>query len=67
MDNGTGAPRVVVFTGRAEADGSVTLDGPIVDLGTDMDMNLMNESINLQFRKEFAHLFYAPGTQASYA
>lgn len=67
MDNGTGAPRVVVFTGRAEADGSVTLDGPIVDLGTDMDMNLMDESINLQFRKEFAHLFYAPGTQASYA
>ena len=67
MDNGTGAPRVVVITGRAEADGSVTVDAPIADLGVEMDMNLMDESINLQFRKEFAHLFYAPGAQASYA
>jgi hypothetical protein len=63
---GNGAPRVVVVMGRAEADGSVTCDSPVVDFGTDMDMNLMDEAINLQFRKEFAHLFYAP-VQASYA
>jgi hypothetical protein len=67
MDNGNAAPRVVVVTGRAEADGSVTLDAPIIELVGDMDMNLMDETINLQFRKEFAHLFYAPGQQASYA
>jgi hypothetical protein len=58
-----GAPRVVCVTGRAEADGSISLDSNVADLGNDMDMNLMNESINLQFRKEFAHLFYAPSNQ----
>lgn len=67
INSGTGVPRVWVVTGRAEADGSISLDAPISDLGTDMDMNLMNEAINLQFRKEFAHLFYAPGGVASYA
>ena len=66
VDQGNGAPRVVVITGRAEADGSVSCDLPVVDLGADMDMHLMDEAINLQFRKEFAHLFYAPA-QASYA
>jgi hypothetical protein len=54
-DTGSSIPRVVCVVGRVEAD------------GTDMDMNLMDEAINLQFRKEFAHLFYAPGSQASYA
>lgn len=64
----SGLARVVVILGRAEADGSITVDSPITDLGTDMDMNLMDESINLQFRKEFSHLFYAPGSaQSSYA
>ena len=65
-DLGNGAPRVVVVVGRCEADGSLSCDSPIVDLGTEMDMHLMDEAINLQFRKEFAHLFYAPA-QASYA
>ena len=66
--SGSGIPRVVVLAGRVEADGTLTVDSPIADLGTDMDMNLMDESINLQFRKEFAHLFYAPGSaQTSYA
>lgn len=65
---GSGVPRVVVATGRVEADGTLTLDAPVADLGTDMDMSLMDESINLQFRKEFSHLFYAPGSaQTSYA
>jgi hypothetical protein len=64
---GSSIPRVVCVVGRVEADGSITLDAPVADLGTDMDMNLMDEAINLQFRKEFAHLFYAPGSQASYA
>jgi hypothetical protein len=27
----------------------------------------MDEAINLQFRKEFAHLFYAPGGVSTYA
>ena len=66
-DTGSSIPRAVCVTGRVEADGSITLDGPVADLGTDMDMNLLDEAINLQFRKEFAHLFYAPGSQASYA
>ena len=66
-DTGSTIPRVFCVTGRAEADGSITLDAPVAELGTDMDMNLMDEAINLQFRKEFAHLFYAPGSQASYA
>lgn len=66
-DNGSSMPRVVCVTGRAEADGSITVDAPFAELGTDMDMNLMDEAINLQFRKEFSHLFYAPGSQASYA
>ncbi len=66
-DNGTGVARVVCIVGRAEADGSITLDMPIADLGTDMDMSLMDEATNLQFRKEFSHLFYTPGTTASYA
>jgi hypothetical protein len=66
-DTGSSIPRVVCVVGRVEADGSITLDAPVADLGTDMDMNLMDEAINLQFRKEFAHLFYAPGSQASYA
>lgn len=64
----TGVARVVVVTGRVEADSSLTVDAPLADLGTEMDMSLMDESINLQFRKEFAHLFYAPGSaQTSYA
>jgi hypothetical protein len=66
VDNGSSIPRVVCVMGRAEADGSITLDSSVVELGTDMDMNLMDEAVNLQFRKEFAHLFYAP-SQASYA
>lgn len=66
-DHGAGVPRVVVVIGRVEADGSITCDSPLTDLGTDMDMNLMDEAINLQFRKEFAHLFYSPGAQATYA
>ena len=66
-DTGSSIPRVVCVVGRVEADGSITLDAPVADLGTDIDMNLMDEAINLQFRKEFAHLFYAPGSQASYA
>ena len=67
MDSGNGSARVIVITGRAEADGSITCDSSFADLGTDMDMNLMDEAINLQFRKEFAHLFYSPATQANYA
>jgi hypothetical protein len=67
MDVGNGSARVVVTTGRVEADGSITCDSPFAELGTDMDMNLMDEAINLQFRKEFAHLFYSPATQTSYA
>jgi len=67
VDNGTTIPRVVCVMGRAEADCSITLDSPIVELGTDMDMNLMDEAINLQFRKEFSHLFYAPSQTTSYA
>ena len=65
--NAGGALRVWVVTGRAEADGSISLDSPIADLGTEMDMSLMDEAINLQFRKEFAHLFYAPGGASTYA
>jgi hypothetical protein len=66
-DNGSGVARVFCVVGRVEADASLTIDTPIADLGTDMDMGLMDEATNLQFRKEFSHLFYAPGTQASYA
>jgi hypothetical protein len=68
MDNGAGSPRVLILAGRAEADGTLTVDSPITDLGTEMDMTLMDEAINLQFRKEFSHLFYSPGSHAaSYA
>ena len=67
MDLGNNVPRVVVVSGRVEADSSVTIESPIADLGTDMDMNLMDEAINLQFRKEFAHLFYASAAHSSYA
>lgn len=68
MYQGSEVSRVWVITGRVEADGSVSVDSSISDLGTEMDMNLLDEAINLQFRKEFAHLFYTPGSIAtSYA
>lgn len=67
MDAGAGVIRVLSVTGRVEADGSISVGAPLVDIGIDMDMNLLDEAINLQFRKEFSHLFYSPVATTSYA
>ena len=67
VDAGAGVIRVQTITGRVEADGTISVDTSLVDLGTDMDMNLLDEAINLQFRKEFSHLFYSPVATTSYA
>ena len=67
IDAGNGGVRVLSVTGRVEADGSVSVDAPLTDLGTEIDMNLLDEAINLQFRKEFSHLFYSPVAPTSYA
>ena len=67
VDAGAGVSRVLTMTGRVEADGTISVDTPLIDLGTDIDMNLLDEAINLQFRKEFSHLFYSPVATTSYA
>ena len=49
---------VVLVTGVVEQDaGTVSADTPILELGSDIDLALLNEAINLQFAKPFQHLF----------
>ena len=67
LDTNPHASKVLVVSGRVEADGSISVESPFIELGAEVDMNLLDEAINLQFRKEFAHLFYSPIPSVTYA
>jgi len=60
----SGEVLVVQVTGVAEQDGTtISADSPVLELGVDIDLQLLNEAINLQFAKPFQHLFL-PGVVA---
>ena len=61
----SGSILVIQVTGVVENDGStISADSPILELGADVDLQLLNEAVNLQFAKPFQHLFI-PGVAAS--
>ena len=55
---------VVQISGVVEQDaGTISADSPVIELGSEIDLQLLNEAINLQFAKPFQHLF-VPGVVA---
>ena len=57
----SGSVLVIGVFGTVEQDqATICCDSPILEIGAEIDLQLLNEAINLQFSKPFQHL-YLPG------